>query len=209
MNYVIKNWSKFQAVKTRNAPWIMVYRNLLNDIEWHLLSGDHAKALINLWLIAGEDFGRLPDLKNLSFRLRISEEEVKYLISCLSHWIGTPEVNGLEQKKHGVNAASTPHQHDVNAASTPRCFIREDIDIDIDIERILKGKEKKRDVKKTQSYPQKIVDKYQDGTQTTVSNNPEIAATANRVLADDALPRHGPTLTILEKLADLRKKVLQ
>ena len=122
MNYVIKNGSKFQAVKTRNAPWIMVYRNLLNDIEWHLLSGDHAKALINLWLIAGEDFGRLPSLKNLSFRLRISEDEVKYQISCLSHWIGTQEVNGFDQNKHDVDVTLTPHRQDVDTASTAhRC----------------------------------------------------------------------------------------
>ena len=207
MTYVIKNWSKFQAVKTRNAPWIMVYRSLLNDIEWHLLPSDHAKTLINLWLIAGEDFGRLPSLRTLSFRLRISEDDVKYQILCLSNWIGTEEVNTLDQNKRDVDKTLTPHRQDVDSASTPHCFIREDIEIDR--ERILRGKEKKRDVKKTSSYPHKIVDKSSDVARTTVLGNPEIAATANRVLDDDAIPRHGPTLEVLEKLADLKRRTLQ
>jgi hypothetical protein len=58
----IKNWKKLQHYKDRKPPWIKLYRDLLDDPEWHELSGDDAKHLIMLWLIASEDEnGVLPD----------------------------------------------------------------------------------------------------------------------------------------------------
>ena len=86
----IKNWSEFQHFKDRTPPWIKLYRYLLDDPEWHALSGDDAKHLVMLWLIASEDKdmqGTLPDVKKISFRLRITEKQTNQLLTNLSNWL--------------------------------------------------------------------------------------------------------------------------
>ena len=86
-HYSIKGWSKFQHFKDRRPPWIKLYRDLLDDMEWHELDGDSAKTLISLWLIASENEGQLPDMRKLAFRLRMSEKVLMGQISKLSHWL--------------------------------------------------------------------------------------------------------------------------
>ena len=83
----IKNWSKFQHFKDRRPPWIKLYRDILDDMDWHELSGDDAKMLVMLWLIGSEDEGRLPDIKTIAFRLRLSAKEVEKSVSRLGHWL--------------------------------------------------------------------------------------------------------------------------
>lgn len=85
----VKNWSKFQHYKDRKPPWIKLYRDLLDDPEFHALSGDAAKALILMWLIASESLadGKLPASKTLAFRLRITESELTKISSELHHWL--------------------------------------------------------------------------------------------------------------------------
>ena len=73
----IKNWEKFQHFKDRRPPWIKLYRDIMDDVEWHDLKGNHAKALIALWLIASENDGNLPEIRTLAFRLRCSESAIK------------------------------------------------------------------------------------------------------------------------------------
>jgi hypothetical protein len=97
----IKNWREFQHFKDRTPPWIKLYRNLLDDPYWHELDGDSAKALTMLWLLASEDKkheGYLPDIKTISFRLRISETKAKQIISKLSHWIITDDINVISKR---------------------------------------------------------------------------------------------------------------
>jgi hypothetical protein len=53
----VKNWKKFQHFKDRSPPWIKLYRDLLDDPDWHELSGDEAKALVMIWLVASENDG--------------------------------------------------------------------------------------------------------------------------------------------------------
>jgi hypothetical protein len=142
----VKNWSDFQAVKTRNAPWIMLYRKLLDDLEWHNLRGDTAKFLINLWLIGGENFGRLPDVRKLGFRLRLSEDEVKHQLEAVSHWIINDEVDILEEEEFNEKLLSLQRQQHVNKTSTRQRRYTEDTDTDT--ERI------KGDVILDESYPQ-------------------------------------------------------
>ena len=55
----IKNWERFQHFKDRRPPWIKLYRELLDDPDWHDLAGDDAKFLVMLWLIASGDHGSL------------------------------------------------------------------------------------------------------------------------------------------------------
>ena len=86
----IKNWSEFQHFKDRTPPWIKLYRHLLDDPDWHELSGTDAKTLIMLWLVASEDKnmeGNIPSVKNTAFRLRISEDKLKQALTNLSNWL--------------------------------------------------------------------------------------------------------------------------
>jgi len=86
----IKNWDKFQHFKDRRPPWIKLYRDILDDPDWHELDGDTAKTLISLWLIASEDknmHGTLPDIRRLSFRLRITENVLKQRLTKLNNWL--------------------------------------------------------------------------------------------------------------------------
>ena len=83
----IKNWREFQHYKHRSPPWIRFHRSLLDDLDWHKLEGDAAKALVMLWLIASEDEGSLPEAVELAFRLRISEKQLNSIVSKLSHWL--------------------------------------------------------------------------------------------------------------------------
>jgi hypothetical protein len=101
----IKNWSEFQHFKDRTPPWIKLYRYLLDDPDWHELSGDDAKTLIMLWLVASEDKdmqGSLPSLKNIAFRLRISETKLNQSLTKLSHWLITDDIDMI----------SNVYQHD-------------------------------------------------------------------------------------------------
>ena len=96
----IKNWTEFQHFKDRTPPWIKLYRHLLDDPDWHNLSGNDAKNLVMLWLIASEDKdmqGNLPDIRNLAFRLRISESETKQTLTKLSHWLLQDDINVISE----------------------------------------------------------------------------------------------------------------
>jgi hypothetical protein len=85
--YRIRSWEKFQHFKDRRPPWIKLYRDVLDDMEWHELDPAASKVLVMLWLIASEDDGKLPDSKKLAFRLRMSEKDIISAISQLSHWV--------------------------------------------------------------------------------------------------------------------------
>ena len=84
----VKGWDKFQHFKDRRPPWIKLYRDILDDIEWHVLDGDSAKNLVMIWLLASEGKnGELPPVKELAFRLRVSESRVKSIVSKLENWL--------------------------------------------------------------------------------------------------------------------------
>ena len=96
----IKNWAKFQHFKDRTPPWIKLYRTTLDDLEWHELEPLSAKVLVMLWLIASEDDGRLPSIKKLSFRLRMSETQISKCISNLSHWLEQDDISSISNSHH-------------------------------------------------------------------------------------------------------------
>lgn len=93
----IKNWTKFQHYQTgRGAPpWIKLYRDLLNDRNWHLLEPEAAKFLVSCWLIASENEGNLPDIETLAFRLRLASKEIAKLVSLCKDWIISDDSNVL------------------------------------------------------------------------------------------------------------------
>ncbi len=88
----VKNWQKFQHFKDRRPPWIKLHRDLLDDPDWHDLSGDEAKALVMIWLVASENDGNLPDNRKLAFRLRIDERQVETLLKYLSPWLDRDDI---------------------------------------------------------------------------------------------------------------------
>jgi len=72
-----------------------LYRDLLDDLNWHELDPKSAKALVMIWLIASEDLGILPETKTLAFRLRMSEKETKEVITRLSSWLEQDDINAI------------------------------------------------------------------------------------------------------------------
>ena len=94
----IKNWTKFQHFKDRRPPWVKLYRDILDDLEWHELDPLAAKVLVMLWLIASEDDGRIPDTKTLAFRLRLTEIKTKEIVIKLSHWLEQDDISLISER---------------------------------------------------------------------------------------------------------------
>ena len=105
MALVIKGWGKFQHFKDRKPPWVKLYRDILDDHEWHELDAEAAKALVMLWLLASEDEGRLPDVKKIAFRLRITEQKCKSLIDKLSHWLIREDIGAISDQHQEISVA--------------------------------------------------------------------------------------------------------
>jgi hypothetical protein len=94
----IKNWTKFQHFKDRRPPWVKLYRDILDDLEWHELDPLAAKVLVMLWLIASENDGHIPDNKTLAFRLRLTELKTKEIIIKLSHWLEQDDISTISEQ---------------------------------------------------------------------------------------------------------------
>lgn len=74
----VKNWHRFQHYKHRKPPWIRLYRELLDDVNWHRLPVASRALAPMLWLIASETpEGRIDgDSESLAFRLRLASTEL-------------------------------------------------------------------------------------------------------------------------------------
>lgn len=118
----IKNWSKFQHFKDRRPPWVKLYRDLLDDIEWHQLEPRAAKALVMLWLIASENDGELPAVGTLAFRLRISEPAVVETLDKLSHWLIQDDITPSSDGYQGDTPEKEKRQRREEAELRARSF---------------------------------------------------------------------------------------
>lgn len=98
MSWHVKNWNKFQHFKDRRPPWIKLYRDILDDPDWHELDGEDAKRLTMIWVVASEDLGTLPDVRKLAFRLRLSEIKTEQLLNRLSHWLYQDDINVISEQ---------------------------------------------------------------------------------------------------------------
>jgi hypothetical protein len=83
MKYRIVNFRKFQSFHDRKPPWIKLYRDLLDNMDWFMLNPIASKSLINLWLLASESFGNLPDDFEIGFRLRLNQKELDLVMKEL------------------------------------------------------------------------------------------------------------------------------
>jgi hypothetical protein len=101
MKYRIVNFRKFQNFHDRKPPWIKLYRDLLDNMDWFMLSPIASKSLINLWLLGSESFGNLPDDFEIGFRLRLNQKELdivmKELIKFKFVEEGKYELKGSEE----------------------------------------------------------------------------------------------------------------
>ena len=94
----IKNWKKFQHFKDRKPPWVKLYRDVLDDLEWYELDPLASKVLVMCWLIASEDDGRLPSSKTLAFRLRMTEKQTIDCLNKLSHWLEQDDISAISDR---------------------------------------------------------------------------------------------------------------
>ena len=94
----IKNWNKFQHFKDRKPPWVKLYRDLLDDIDWHELDAQASKVLVMLWLIASEEDGNIPATKTLAFRLRMTEKQTIDCLNKLSHWLEQDDISVISDR---------------------------------------------------------------------------------------------------------------
>lgn len=98
MGWTIKDWKKFQHYGDNRRPiWIKLYRDLIDNIDWHELDPLAAKCLVGMWIVASEDGGRLPEIKTLAFRLRVTEAQLKSLISQLAPFLEQDASNMLAE----------------------------------------------------------------------------------------------------------------
>ncbi len=117
--YRIKNWRKFQHFKDRKPPWIKLYRDLLDDIDWHKLDGEAAKTLVMLWLLASEMDGQLPDTKEIAFRLRTTEIKVKQSLAKLIHWLERDDIKTISKRyQDDIKTISKRYQNDLSETET-------------------------------------------------------------------------------------------
>jgi len=101
----IKNWSRFQHFKDRRPPWIKLYRDLLDDKDWHRLDPTAAKMLVSLWLLASENEGELPSVDDIAFRLRMDESKVRECLKHLDGWLISERYQGDINESQKKSAA--------------------------------------------------------------------------------------------------------
>ena len=107
--YRIKDWNKFQHFKDRNPPWIKLYKELIDDPDWHALDSKSAKILVMLWIIASECKeleGNLPPIRTIAFRLRLPESAIIDAFTKLSHYLIQPDINTISTR-YQVDAPET------------------------------------------------------------------------------------------------------
>lgn len=64
--------------------WFRFYTETLFSAKLQSQSGDRFKSVVNCWCSAARHGGKLPDLKTLSFELRMSEQSAKRLVESLA-----------------------------------------------------------------------------------------------------------------------------
>jgi len=87
MKITIKNYTRFQHFKDRRPPWIKLYRELLDDRQWHDLPPECAKLLVECWLLASEQHVEgiiTGDIEDIAFRLHRTAAEVWPLLQAVA-----------------------------------------------------------------------------------------------------------------------------
>lgn len=90
------------------SRWFRFYDDAVNDPKVQRLAGDKFKAWVNLLCLASKNDGVLPQLADISFALRLSEDKVSSLLNefCEKGLIDPVEVDGAPM-------SYAPHNWDV------------------------------------------------------------------------------------------------
>jgi hypothetical protein len=90
----VRNWSKFQHFKNKSSMvWFKVYgRDILNDPDWHDLSYEQKAVLFELWCLASEKNGVLPDERKIAFRLHTTKEFIINKLEELDNWFEQEDI---------------------------------------------------------------------------------------------------------------------
>ena len=108
----IKNWSKFQHFKDRRPPWVKLHRDILEQRDITMISDCAFRVLVGLWLLASEDEemqGGLPDVDDISFRLRIDKTKVTNALKELEPWLDIDVIS----ERYQVDAPETETETEV------------------------------------------------------------------------------------------------
>ena len=122
MTIKIKNWSKFQHFKDRRPPWIKLHRDILEQRDITLISDCSFRVLVGLWLLASEDEdmqGGLPDIDDISFRLRIDKAKVTKALSELEPWL---DIN-VTSERYQSDAPETETETEVEVETEVETYI--------------------------------------------------------------------------------------
>jgi hypothetical protein len=81
MRLVPKDWRRLQHYKDRRPPWVKLHRSVLDDQSYMSLSIAARGFAALLWILASEHDDGEVDMaeKNLTFRLRLTQAEVRKL----------------------------------------------------------------------------------------------------------------------------------
>lgn len=87
------------------SRWFRVYDEFLDDPKIQRLHPALLKVLLNVWCVASRNDGRLPTIPDMSFSLRMTEDETFRAVSKLAEagFIDTDDATG-EQRPHGWEA---------------------------------------------------------------------------------------------------------
>lgn len=131
----IKNWEEFQHFKDRNPPWIKLYKSLLERRDIAMISDRNFRILVGFWLLASEDESRqgiLPNIDDISFRLRKEKDEINQAIQELRDFLIFDDNDMI----------SKGYQSDIGAISFARS-------VSVSVSDIKKNKKQKKFIKPT------------------------------------------------------------
>jgi hypothetical protein len=72
----VTNWNKWQSYRKDRGtpPWIKVYRNLLSNSEWAILTDAEKGQIISIWILAADKSGIIPDDARLIQKMCMLDE---------------------------------------------------------------------------------------------------------------------------------------
>lgn len=78
MKYLrVANWEKWQSYRKDRGtpPWIKVYRNLLSNQDWSLLTDAEKGQLVSIWILAAERSGQIPTDPRVLRKIAMLDDE--------------------------------------------------------------------------------------------------------------------------------------
>jgi len=117
----VKNWKKYQHYTDRKPAWIKLHRELLDDLDFHLLPLASRALAPLFWLLASEhDGGAVPyDVRRIAFRLRASEADVMAALTPLIESGFLEVIRETTEEKQPVTATASEPLAGVKQAASP------------------------------------------------------------------------------------------